>query len=294
MRLSIDLLQSFIAAAKFGSFSQASRELNKAQSVISTHVATLEDMLDYPLFTRGHKIALTDRGKILLNHAIKIVDDASIFEKRALSLHDIKNPIIHLGIDYSLYSQRLFNLFNNFARTFKDIELKITSLSSFETSLLKDLNIDIALIFNHTHIDSFNVVDIADIENKVAVSKDHALAKETIINRDTLSKYRQIVVESQYEKTQRPILLSPINWKVDSYYYALNLVRSGVGFAVVPTYVVKSDDTISDNIVFLDDTNLNFPDSKLTLVYKDHAPDLEPIMYLYDLILKFAKLEKID
>mgnify|MGYP000080434450 FL=1 len=114
MHLSIEQLQSFIAAAKFGSFSQAARELGRAQSVVSTHIAQLEDLLDYSLFNRGHKVSLTPRGMVLLNHAYEIVEAAEIFEQRSLALHDIKNPIIHLGLDYSLYSNKLFSTLSLF------------------------------------------------------------------------------------------------------------------------------------------------------------------------------------
>ena len=292
MRLSIEQLQSFIKAAKCGSFSQAARELNKAQSVVSTHIQALEDQLDYELFNRGHKITLTKRGQILLNHAKEIVEAAEIFEQRSLSLHEIKNPIIHIGLDYSLYSNALFETLKSFSQSYPNLELKISSLSSFEiSSLMKEMNIDLALVFNHSRIESFNVVDVADIDNKIAVSSDHPLCKCQDITRDALSSHRQIVIASQYDKTQEPILLSPINWVVDSYYYAINLVAKGLGFAVVPTYILSSEAQLKDKLSFLDDTKLNFPDSKLTLVYRDYALDFEPIKYLANILLDFAKQE---
>lgn len=292
MHLSIEQLQSFIAAAKFGSFSQAARELGRAQSVVSTHISQLEDLLDYSLFNRGHKVSLTPRGMILLNHAYEIVEAAEIFEQRSLALHDVKNPIIHLGLDYSLYSNKLFSTLSLFEKAYPDLELKISSLTSFEiSSLMNEMNIDLALVFNHSRIDSFNVMDIADIDNKVIVSTNHPLCKCKDITRDVLSKYRQIVISAQYDKTKKTILLSPMNWIVDSYYYVINLVAHGVGFAVVPTYVLYGEEQLSKQLVFLDDSKLNFPDSHLTLVYKDYALEYEPIKCLANLLLDFSKHE---
>ncbi|SPT68075.1 HTH-type transcriptional regulator gltR [Anaerobiospirillum thomasii] len=295
MRLSVEQLQSFIAAARFGSFSQAARELQRAQSVVSTHVASLEEQLDYALFTRGHKITLTQRGQILLNHAIEIVEASDIFMQRALALHEIKNPIIHLGIDYSLYGPKLFNAIREFSNKYPDLELNISSLSSFElTSLMNEMNIDLALVFNHSRIDKFNCIDIADIDNKVVVSVDHPLYKCKEITRDTLAVHRQIVIASQYTKTQNPIELSPINWVVDNYYYAINLVAMGLGFAVVPTSVVDAEEKLAEKLDFLDDSKLNFPDSQLTLVYRDYALDFEPVQYLSKLLLSIAKNESVN
>src|ERR1700712_5568083 len=48
----LDQLQVFLAVAESGSFSAASRTLNRAQSVISYTIANLESQLEVPLFER--------------------------------------------------------------------------------------------------------------------------------------------------------------------------------------------------------------------------------------------------
>ena len=71
----------------------------------------------------------------------------------------------------------------------------------------------------------------------------------------------------------------------------INLVAHGVGFAVVPTYVLYGEEQLSRQLVFLDDSKLNFPDSHLTLVYKDYSLEYEPIKYLANLLLDFSRHE---
>ena len=50
MDWTLEQLNSFVAAAEKGSFSEAARSLGRAQSVVSTHVATLEAELGVDLF----------------------------------------------------------------------------------------------------------------------------------------------------------------------------------------------------------------------------------------------------
>ena len=53
MDWTLEQLNSFVAAAEKGSFSEAARSLGRAQSVVSTHVATLEAELGVDLFDLG-------------------------------------------------------------------------------------------------------------------------------------------------------------------------------------------------------------------------------------------------
>lgn len=61
---SIDGLRAFEAAARLGSFERAAERLSITASAVSKRVATLEDLLGAPLFSRGAKpLALTPIGK---------------------------------------------------------------------------------------------------------------------------------------------------------------------------------------------------------------------------------------
>ena len=61
---SIDGLRAFEAAARDGSFERAADELHVTASAISKRVATVEELIGTPLFTRGSKpLALTATGK---------------------------------------------------------------------------------------------------------------------------------------------------------------------------------------------------------------------------------------
>ena len=50
MNWTIEQLRAFVTAAEKGSFSAAGRAMGRAQSVVSTHIAMLEDSLGVELF----------------------------------------------------------------------------------------------------------------------------------------------------------------------------------------------------------------------------------------------------
>ena len=61
---SIDGLRAFEAAARLGSFERAAEELSVTPSAVSKRVATLEELLGTPLFTRSARaLVLTAAGK---------------------------------------------------------------------------------------------------------------------------------------------------------------------------------------------------------------------------------------
>jgi len=63
-------LQAFVAVAEHGSFSEAALELQLSQPAISHAIATLEEELGVPLFSRGrHGAVLTPAGEQIVYHA---------------------------------------------------------------------------------------------------------------------------------------------------------------------------------------------------------------------------------
>ena len=77
MRWTLDQLQQFVATAESGSFSEAARQLGKAQSAVSTAIGLLEADLGVELFDRTRRSArLTNAGEILLLEAQELMNQA--------------------------------------------------------------------------------------------------------------------------------------------------------------------------------------------------------------------------
>jgi DNA-binding transcriptional LysR family regulator len=69
-----DLLQTFVAIADGGSFTDAAKRVHRTQSAVSMQIKRLEELLGRPVFVRdGRSVSLTRDGETLLGHARRIL-----------------------------------------------------------------------------------------------------------------------------------------------------------------------------------------------------------------------------
>src|SRR5687767_8652205 len=77
-RLDLDLLRSFLAVVRTGSFTKAAAEVHLTQSAVSRQMRDLERSLGTALFERfGRGVYLTSAGQALVAHAERILLQAS-------------------------------------------------------------------------------------------------------------------------------------------------------------------------------------------------------------------------
>ncbi|MCB1956914.1 MAG: LysR family transcriptional regulator, partial [Rhodocyclaceae bacterium] len=81
MRFTLRQLEVFVAVARSGSVSAASRVLSLSQSAASSALGELERQFDRPLFDRvGKSVQLNDSGRMLLPRAVELLDRAGEVE----------------------------------------------------------------------------------------------------------------------------------------------------------------------------------------------------------------------
>jgi len=94
--MDIQSLRIFKAVAEYGSISKAAKELNYAQSNITTRMQQLENSLQTVLFYRHNKgITLTAKGELLVTYADKIF---RLLEETKQIMRDEEEPQGPLGI----------------------------------------------------------------------------------------------------------------------------------------------------------------------------------------------------
>jgi DNA-binding transcriptional LysR family regulator len=71
--MDIDQLRSFDRIVRDGSFTKAAARLNVTQATISMRMRTLEQHVGGPLFLRGRKVELTERGIAFLPYARRVL-----------------------------------------------------------------------------------------------------------------------------------------------------------------------------------------------------------------------------
>ncbi|MEM6375746.1 MAG: LysR family transcriptional regulator, partial [Pseudomonadota bacterium] len=90
-------LRLFRAVARDGTLTGAARGLNISQSAVSTQIKALETSLGHDLFERqGRNLALTEAGKIALQHAEEIFRAAEDLTATLKSSGD-KRSVLRIG-----------------------------------------------------------------------------------------------------------------------------------------------------------------------------------------------------
>ena len=123
--MDLQALKVFKSVAEMGSISQAARELNYAQSNITTKIQQLETQLQTTLFYRHNRgTTLTSKGKMLLTYAEKIFQ---LIEETSKVMRDDENPrgSLMIGSMETTAAVRLPALLSKYHHAYPDVDLTL-------------------------------------------------------------------------------------------------------------------------------------------------------------------------
>ncbi|MDK4713868.1 LysR family transcriptional regulator [Rhizobium sp. CNPSo 4039] len=123
----LDQLQVFLTVAESGSFSAASRTLNRAQSVISYTIANLEAQLEMPLFERSgsRQPKLTDAGRVMLEDARRILSDLQVMRARVKGLKSGLEAEVAVAISVMVPVHATVEVLREFRDRFPYVSLRL-------------------------------------------------------------------------------------------------------------------------------------------------------------------------
>ena len=250
MGLKIDEIRSFIAVAETGSFSAAARNLKRAQSVVSMHIAGFEAELGYKLFDRTPKPVLTAQGRELLVGAKRVLVEADRLQNRALTLSETQTPSIYMGIDFVLEAPVMIDLLRLFAKSFPSVRLQIENISGSEAKwFFTKTAMNLALVFSSDPSLESDEYILGHSPLSIVVAKNHPLAAIDRPTVDDLRRYRQIVVHARDPQSPSPAVVNTDYWEIDSGLWALGLAARGVGWAILPNFLLIGQSAFRSSVV---------------------------------------------
>lgn len=250
MGLRIDEIRSFVAVAETGSFSAAARNLKRAQSVVSMHIAGFEAELGYKLFDRTPKPVLTAQGRELLVGAKRVLVEADRLQNRALTLSDTQTPSIYMGIDLVLEAPVMIDLLRLFAKSFPSVRLQIENISGSEAKwFFTKTAMNLALVFSSDPSLESDEYILGHSPLSIVVAKNHPLAAIDRPTVDDLRRYRQIVVHARDPQSPSPAVVNTDYWEIDSGLWALGLAARGVGWAILPNFLLIGQSAFRGSVV---------------------------------------------
>lgn len=250
MGLKIDEIRSFVAVAETGSFSAAARNLKRAQSVVSVHIAGFEAELGYKLFDRTPKPVLTAQGRELLVGAKRVLVETDRLQNRALTLNDTQTPSIYMGIDLVLEAPVMIDLLRLFAKSFPSVRLQIENISGSEAKwFFTKTAMNLALVFSSDPSLESDEYILGHSPLSIVVAKNHPLAAIDRPTVDDLRRYRQIVVHARDPQSPSPAVVNTDYWEIDSGLWALGLAARGVGWAILPNFLLIGQSAFRSSVV---------------------------------------------
>src|SRR6266852_5892757 len=98
MQPTLRQFEVFLAVAKAASFRAAAETMHLSQPALSQHVAEMERELGARLFDRlGRKVALTEAGRILEEHALRLFASVTSAREAVADLSELKGGSLVIG-----------------------------------------------------------------------------------------------------------------------------------------------------------------------------------------------------
>lgn len=138
----------FISAARHLNFTRAAKEMNISQPAVSKNIQELEVQAGRNLFERnGHRLLLTEAGRLLLNHAMKLTSVYEDLNCELGMLDGVLSGELRLGASTTLSHFILPEILAAFHLSFPNISLKVLHGNSRKIEdLLLDKTIDLGVV----------------------------------------------------------------------------------------------------------------------------------------------------
>ena len=246
-----DKLRIFHAVAEAGSFTSAGAALNLSQSAVSRQISNLEESLGVKLFHRHARgLVLTEQGEILKSAAADMHTKLSMIEGRLSDTQQLTQGALTITVSDFIGSTWLAPMLKEFHEKFPNIQLTIL----FEDRILNlgMREADAALRLRKSKQGDLIQRLLVSIHFHMCASKDYLQRHGMPQSTEDLKKHCLIA----YPKDTYAPFPDP-NWLFDiakvnpdrdnnlimmnSMYAIHKAVKSGVGIAVLPDYLITKN-----------------------------------------------------
>ena len=190
--------RTFSEIAETLNFTKASEKLHLTQSAVSHQIKALEEEFGVPLFIRGKRgVILTDAGKVALEYAERILDEAEEMRKRVIGREKALVGRVRVAAATQALVYLFAPLFEEFMDANESIDLVFRTTVSTDQTIEDILNGvgDVGFASLPVYSPNLDVVELFKDELVLVVGKKHRLAKFKEVSILELEKERWILFE---------------------------------------------------------------------------------------------------
>ena len=240
-------IESFVRVAELGSFTKAAAALGIAQPLLSRNVRQLEVSLHQSLLTRnGRGVTVTEAGRVMLEHGRGILHQVALAQEELASVRGALAGRVSIGLPPSLSRLLTVPLTKTFRQTLPQAQLTLTE--GFSLLMLESLRagrLDMALLYNPVPAPDLEMsllfedplVLIAGpkpdraLKPKMSLSE---LAHLPLILPSRPNAFRLLIDTEMTRLKLKPHIVL----EIDGLNAILELVKEGLGYAILPAYTL--------------------------------------------------------
>jgi DNA-binding transcriptional LysR family regulator len=243
-------LLAFKTIVEAGGFTKAARQLHLTQSALSHQIKTLETQLGMQVFARiGKRVSLTQAGEVLLRYAVPVL--RQLLEARQ-TLTQLQEPGYgRLRVNSATYScyQILPYVLREFHTVYPHVELFVAAEYTYKAvdGLLSG-ELDLGMFVLPSSTEGLYVEQLCQDELVVIVAPSHPWARRQRVQWPDLATQMLITYDrasETFQKIQRELHDRGVTIKetmeVRHGPAVMEMVKVGLGVAMVPRWVVRED-----------------------------------------------------
>lgn len=243
-------LKIFKTIVEVGSFTRAGARLNLSQPAISQHIRALEEHLGVPVLLRvGKRARPTPAGEVLLHCAEQVLDKIEDAERLLAEQGVGGGGVVRIGGADAACQHLLPTIVKEMLAQFPRVHLQLAD-GHTAAMLARVLagELDAGLVTMPVDTDRIRVTEIGRDELVAIVRPDHAWAERRRLQAIDFADEPLILYdrESRLTETLLRFLLEEgvfprVTIEVDQVAVMKELVRAGLGVAVLPAWVVRTE-----------------------------------------------------
>ena len=245
-------IESFVRVAELGSFTKAAAALGMPQPLLSRHVRQLEVELHQNLLIRnGRGVSLTEAGTVMLEHGRGILHQVALAQEELGSVRGALAGKVSIGLPPSLSKLVTVPLTLAFRKALPQAQLSLgEGFSVVMVESLRAGRLDMAVLYNPPpspelemtllHEDALILIagkksTHSSVKLKPTMTLA-ALAELPLILPSRPNAFRLLIETEMLRVNCKP----QIAIEIDGLNAILELVKEGLGYAVLPAYTLKN------------------------------------------------------
>lgn len=244
-------MRTFREVAETLNFTKASEKLHLTQSAVSHQIKALEEEFGVPLFIRGKRgVILTDAGKIALEYAERILDEAEDMRKRVIGREKALVGRVRVAAATQALVYLFAPLFEEFMDANESIDLVFRTTVSTDQTIEDILNgvIDVGFASLPVYSPNLDVIELFEDKLVLVVGKKHRLAKLREVSANELEKERWILFERgasirrATDKFFKKVKVEPeMALESNDTYFIKLMIEHGLGISLMPSWAVREE-----------------------------------------------------